>query len=1721
MIKTKLLVLWALLCVSAGLRAEWTDVTSYFLKNPSFDGNSNAEWTRNVYASGNDVNYECMEVFNGTFDIYQVLQGLPKGKYRLTVQGYYRAGSNDVAYPAHQDQSEQLTAVLYAGNAEQALHSIYDYSFTRNEQRSCWSPTGSQPYYPNGMSSGNVAFTNEGYVNTLEFEAEGTVQIGIKNENYLDANWCMFDNFKLEYEGEFTNVLVSSLTLSVPQTTLTVGDRITATATVKPSNATVPTLKWESSDPFVFTAGADGSIVARGEGQSTLTVSTTDGSEISKSVKITVKASSNPDTRQWIDLTDNYITNPSFAQDSSTDGWTVNGSCTVRAGSMEFWNNGYFSASQTLAQLPKGHYRLSAQGYHRYGDPDPSYQQFLNNQPDAFARLFAGEQESVLPGYFDYVSPNWPESYNDWTYYGDHFFPNTMETAAQSFAEGGYPVSVEFDVTADHADVEIGIVNNVYTLHNWCIFTNFKLEFNGSFVTVTDLQLSLSQSLLQVAETVQVGAVIVPANALVSKLSWTSSNTAVATVDDNGLVTAVAPGTAQITATTTDGSNISRSVTVTVVREKIDPNALVINEIMASNVDEFLSPAFNYDGWMELYNPTDKAVTLAGLHLSDDALDLKKWTLPLSYGTLPAKGYQIIWFDSNDIAAENAPFKLDVDGGFLHLSDADGTLLSSVYFPASMERVSYARTTDGGETWGNTATPTPGASNNQSTFALSQLSAPLVDQPSRFFDGPFTVTVTIPAGTTLRYTLDTTLPTLENGATSIDGIFQISETTNLRLRLFAEGRLPSAVTTRSYILRDQNYTLPVVSVVGDNRFFYDTEIGVFQRGPNGRPGNGQSSNCNWNMNWERPVNFSYLDADGDMQLNQDVNLEMCGGWSRAWLPHSFKLKGNKELGGDKNLPYPFFTQKPYIRNRTLQIRNGGNDNNARFKDPALQTIVSSSGLNMDCQSYQPVHEFINGQYIGVLNIREPNNKHYVYANYGWDDDEIDQWEMSPDSGYVQKCGTDEAFLELVDVLSPDAANSETYAEICRLLDIDSYVNYMAIEMYLGGTDWPQNNVKAFRLRDGGKFRFVLFDLDGTFATNNPFNTFMNKETYTFDQLYPTSLGRITDHIRFVTLFKNMLQNSDFRRRFIDAFCMMGGSVFEAERATQIINDLQSRVQDAMTLEGMQGYLSNTANNLRSNLSTSRNYNLVNALKNYSQFDLYSTDMQAVTLSSDAEGAQLLINGMRVPTGQFKGYLFRPAMLKAVAPAGYAFQGWKAPVSGGVELKSKGTTWSYYDQGSLDGTSWQAAGYNASSWKQGQAPIGYNNPNVAANTQVSYRSGSNSTFYFRTTVNLSQAPSASDEMWLDYIIDDGLVIYVNGTEAGRYNMPSGTVTYSTYATTYAHDNPNSGSLQLPVSLFKKGTNVIAVEVHNNSASSTDILWEASLRNVSTSADQFYSTDAEISLPAGDNLQFTASYRPLTAQERQQQGINPVRINEVSGSNSSLINEYGKKNDWIELYNTTDEPIDVEGMYLTDNLSKPEKYKISKETTRANTVIPAHGFLLVWCDKLATTDQALHASFKISGEGGVLALTAADKSWTDQLYYDAHDANTTIGRYPDGAADVYELSLATIEAPNQLTSYVVLTDQNHLRDVTTGISKTLIASANGFRIRYGAQQLLVKSEDAASADVDIYTPDGRLVDRVHVQFVGGVARLSVAHLPQGFYVARATDDQQTRVSCKFMK
>jgi len=1053
-------------------------------------------------------------------------------------------------------------------------------------------------------------------------------------------------------------------------------------------------------------------------------------------------------------------------------------------------------------------------------------------------------------------------------------------------------------------------------------------------------------------------------------------------------------------------------------------SSVLINEICPSNIDQWVDPSFNYGGWVEIYNPTSTTVYLTGWYLSDTKDKLQKAKINQST-YIPAKGYATLWFDHySKWSTKTIDMKLDCDGGTLYLSDASGNLVASADYPEAVSRCSWARTSDGGETWNYCAAPTPRKTNAGSPFASERLEAPEVNlQSQTFASGTINVQVTIPEGCTLRYTTDGSAPTERNGNISITGNFATTVTRMFRFRLFRDGYLPSPVVTRTFIRSTHDIDLPILSIYGTQANFYGDSLGIFVKGVNGRPGNGQSSKCNWNMDWERPSVFEFFSADGTLLFAQEAGIERCGGWSRAWSPASFKIKANKRYEGHKNLLYPFFDEKPYLKHKTLQVRNGGNDNGCRVKDPILQQIVATSGIDIDYQAYQPIAHFINGVWKGAINLREPNNKHFVYANYGYDDTEIDQFEMSPDSGYCQKCGTYEAMQRLL-TLSKTASNDDSYREICDLLDMDEFCNYMAIEFYIRNSDWPQNNMKAWRPRfEGGKFRFILYDLDAFDWTDSPFYTFANKQTYRFDHLYGESTANITKEIEMVTVFLNLLNNDTFRKKFIDTFCLVAYSVFEPSRCAEICNAIANRVAHTQSLYNNESPWW-TANDLRSSLSSSRQTTLMNLLKSYSRMKLSSQTTRTATLQANIREARLSFNGMPIPTGKFSGQYYAPLAVKAEAPSGYRFTGWRITSNTTVELFPTSQTWRYYDKGTLDDTQWNQPDYNDSQWASGGAPLGYFvGGNRYYKTTLGYGNNENNkypTYYFRTSFNLDEAPTGTETFRLSFTVDDGMVVYINGVEATRYNMPGGTVTYNTYATSYAPNNPDSGTADLDPALFRKGENIIAVEVHNNLPNSTDIYWSASLSRRISTGGPLVTTQPEYTLIAGSS-DLIACFEPITSSEAN---LAPIVINEVSADNGIYINDFQKKADWIELYNTTSADIDLTGIYLSNDLTEPEKWRIGSDLTAESsisTIIPAHGYRIIWCDKEeGLTD--LHAPFKLSNEDqSHLVLTAADDSWSDTLTYCAHLSTETVGRYPDASRNVYRLTRTTIEKTNQLTCY----------------------------------------------------------------------------------------------------
>ncbi len=171
----------------------------------------------------------------------------------------------------------------------------------------------------------------------------------------------------------------------------------------------------------------------------------------------------------------------------------------------------------------------------------------------------------------------------------------------------------------------------------------------------------------------------------------------------------------------------------------------------------------------------------------------------------------------------------------------------------------------------------------------------------------------------------------------------------------------------------------------------------------------------------------------------------------------------------------------------------------------------------------------------------------------------------------------------------------------------------------------------------------------------------------------------------------------------------------------------------------------------------------------------------------------------------------------------------------VPLIVAGTVWQYLDDGSNQGTLWKELNYDASAWKEGPAQLGYGDQDVS--TVVSYGLDPDKkyiTTYFRHSFTVTD-PSALAAVSLGLVRDDGAVVYLNGREVFRSNMPGGTIAHTTRASSVVAGTDESTFFETSVEpgWLRPGTNVVAVEVHQANAASSDLSFDFRLTGVAAS------------------------------------------------------------------------------------------------------------------------------------------------------------------------------------------------------------------------------------------------------------------------------------------------
>ncbi len=208
--------------LAAAMSAEEEFDLTPMIVNPNFDGDSGSGWKGTASAVSWDVN----EHFNSTFDIYQDIEGLPEGTYKVTCKGFYRPAANDVmqaAWGVEGDTTNDIMGYLYGNDASVKLHHCYDFVYDEAYGGAA-QITGivdeayNGKYAINDRHGCSIVFANGDFLNevTCYVGADGKLRIGVKAEGTLVGNnWTPFDEFTIAYVPGDVSGLVATLESNV------------------------------------------------------------------------------------------------------------------------------------------------------------------------------------------------------------------------------------------------------------------------------------------------------------------------------------------------------------------------------------------------------------------------------------------------------------------------------------------------------------------------------------------------------------------------------------------------------------------------------------------------------------------------------------------------------------------------------------------------------------------------------------------------------------------------------------------------------------------------------------------------------------------------------------------------------------------------------------------------------------------------------------------------------------------------------------------------------------------------------------------------------------------------------------------------------------------------------------------------------------------------------------------------------------------------------------------------------------------------------------------------------------------------------------------------------------------------------------------------------------------------------------------------------------------
>ncbi|MBX3731158.1 MAG: lamin tail domain-containing protein [Verrucomicrobiae bacterium] len=959
-----------------------------------------------------------------------------------------------------------------------------------------------------------------------------------------------------------------------------------------------------------------------------------------------------------------------------------------------------------------------------------------------------------------------------------------------------------------------------------------------------------------------------------------------------------------------------------------------ITEFLADNADGLKDEDGDAQDWIELHNPNAFGLGLAGYFLSDDPDRLRKWPLPDV--RIPAGGYLVVFASGKDRRDPERPlhtnFRMAAAGEYLALAGAADTRPLQQFpagypvprrFPPQQADISYGADTRGAI--GFFRPPTPGASNG---VAFEGIVAGLNVRAERgFHDGPLQVVLhTETPGAAIRYTTNRTEPTATAGLV-YEAPVAIERTTVLRAAAFRPGWSPAPPVTHTYVFPDQVVSSPVMrtAITRDPRYQDQMRPALLDLPSvaltTARPIN-DTLEVTGTMEWLRP--------DGGPGFQVPCGLKQFGGAFTEFAKKSFRLYFRSEYGAAK-LRYPLFEGHDSGLTAVqefdaLELRSGSHDMEMRgfymanlFTD---ETLLEMGRLNPHGRF---VHLYLNGIYWGLYHLRERwhaamhqqylggSKADYEAINGNWN---VGGW-AEPGSAYDGDGSTWAHARSLRD----------RYQDLRHWVDVPQYVDYMLMWMF-GGSEDEYRCVGP--VVPGTGFQFHLNDADGWFCI--PAYCAAGNRTV---RGAPGRQPGDGPGSLFSTLFRE--GDPEYRMLLADAIhrnLANGGALTPERNAARLTRQTEAITRAFLAESARWNYLTPDAwaarrdSALHSWLprrtaearSQFRSAGFLPSLDAPSHLPAAGSVPSGTVLrftGPAAAGLHYTLDGTdpRLPGGAVSPAartLTLGGGTRTLVPAGARWR-WFTNARGlsTSDVVVGHPTWSSAD--------WKHPSFDDTQWAEGPAELGYGEGDEA--TVIPYGGNASAkwmTIYFRHRFALDRTGNLV-RTDLRLRRDDGAIVYVNGHPAVRDSMPAGVVTGTTAASNATDDGQEFLEFEIPTELLRGGDNVLAVELHQASPSSSDASFDLEL-TVGTAA-----SGAEPEFPLLTRNTIVKS-RALQGDRWSALNVAFFQVGELPAGPGDLVvteiycapPEGGDDAEFLELVNRSDHAVNLRGARFTDGI-----------------------------------------------------------------------------------------------------------------------------------------------------------------------------------------------------------